>query len=217
MKKAAVLLSGCGNMDGSEIHESVSVIIALDLSGWQLVFTAPDVPQQRTVAHSTGDSIEPRNALLEAARIARGKIVKLTPELADEVDAVVVPGGLGASLTLCDFALKGSECSANPVVKEFLVRAHSAGKPIAAMCIAPALLARCLPGISITLGIHGEPALQIEKMGCFHVECSAEEAVVDHENRIVTSPAYMTAEGPGEVFKGAIQLVEKLDRMIDSI
>ncbi len=214
MKKAAVLLSGCGNMDGTEIHEAVSAIIALDDAGWEMLFTAPDTPQRRTVSYISGKPVEPRNSLEEAARIARGRIVPLSPELVDEVDAVVIPGGLGAALTLCDFALKGADCSALKVVEEFLKRAVKAGKPIGAMCIAPVLVARCIPGASVTVGTQGETAARIEKMGCTHVQCPATEAVTDREKRIVTTPAYMTAAGPAEVFRGAVEMVRELDSLI---
>ena len=214
MKKAAVLLSGCGNMDGTEIHEAVSAIIALDEAGWEMLFTAPDITQKKTVSYITGKPVEPRNSLEEAARIARGRIVPLTPELADEVDAVVIPGGLGAALTLCDFALKGADCSALKVVEEFLKRAVKGGKPIGAMCIAPALVARCIPGASVTVGTRGETATLIEKMGCLHVQCPPAKAVTDKVMGIVTTPAYMTAAGPGEVFRGAVEMVRELDSLI---
>lgn len=214
MKKAAVLLSGCGNMDGTEIHEAVSAIIALDEAGWEMLFTAPDTAQDKTVSYITGKPIEPRNSLEEAARIARGNIVPLSPELADEVDAVVIPGGLGAALTLCDFAVQGADCSALKVVEEFLNRAVNAGKPIGAMCIAPALVARCVPGASVTVGTSEETAAQIEKMGCIHVQCPATEAVTDREKGIVTTPAYMTAAGPAEVFRGAVEMVRQLDALV---
>ena len=214
MKKAAVLLSGCGNMDGSEIHESVAALIALDQAGWELVYTAPDVPQARTLNFTTGKPVPDRNALQEACRIARGKIVPLKPELADRVNAVVIPGGSGAVTTLCDFSEKGSSCTALPVVHEFLQRAHRNGKPIAAMCIAPVLVARCIPGISVTIGTNGKTAALIREMGCTHVECSATRAFSDSEMKIVSTPAYMSAKGPEEVFRGAVEMVKKLDVLV---
>lgn len=214
MKKAAVLLSGCGNMDGSEIHETVAALIALDRAGWQVVFTAPDIQQGKTVNYLNGGSEAPRMVIQEAARIARGKITPLRADLADEVDAVVIPGGLGAAVTLCDFAVRGSSCEALPVVLDFLKRVHSAGKPVAAMCIAPVLVARCLPGAAVTIGSHRETAALIEEMGCRHVECSAAEAVADPDMMVVTTPAYMTAKGPGEVYAGALEMISKLDSLI---
>lgn len=216
MRKAAVLLSGCGNMDGSEIHESVAALIALEEAGWNILFTAPDVPQGRTICYTTGNRAESRNALEEAGRIARGKITPLTVDIADRIDAVVIPGGLGAAATLCDFAEKGSECTAIPVVLEFLKTMHRLGKPIAAMCIAPVLVARCIPGAALTIGSDAKTAGLIEEMGCRHVECSAEEAFADLDNRIVSTPAYMNAGGPLEVYRGAVEMVAKLNSLMGS-
>ena len=214
VKKAAVLLSGCGNMDGSEIHESVAAIIALDRAGWELIYTAPDITQGKTVDYTTGRPVNARNVLQEAGRIARGKIVPLKPELADAVDAVVIPGGLGAVTTLCDFAEKGSNCTALPVVLEFLQRANRNGKCIAAMCIAPVLVARCIPGVSVTVGTDKKTADMLREMGCSHVECSASEAHADKGMKVVSTPAYMTAKGPEEVFRGAVEMVKKLDSLV---
>ena len=41
-KKIAIVLSGCGNKDGAEITEVVSLIIALSGLGAQLKFFAPN-------------------------------------------------------------------------------------------------------------------------------------------------------------------------------
>ncbi len=214
MPRIAMLLSGCGNMDGSEIHESVSAIIAVDQKGWELVFTAPDIQQARTVSFLTGGKIPSRNVLEESARIARGRILELNQQLLDEVDAIVIPGGLGAALTLCDFALKGSSCNALPEVETFLKHAHKRRIPIAAMCIAPVLVARCIPGITVTIGTDPETARKILEMGCSHVNCPPERAVTDTNNMIVTTPGYMNASGPAQVLKGAISMVDSLEKLI---
>ena len=214
MPRIAMLLSGCGNMDGSEIHESVSAIIAIDQKGWESVFTAPDIQQVRTVSFINEITIPPRNALQESARIARGEIQELSLELLNDIDAILIPGGLGAATTLCDFALKGSSCFALPEVELFLRSAHKRKIPIAAMCIAPVLVARCIPGITVTIGTDPETAGKIIEMGCSHVDCLPEKAVKDVKNKIVTTPGYMNAKGPAQVLKGAISLVDLLEELI---
>ena len=214
MPRIAMLLSGCGNMDGSEIHESVSAIIAIDQKGWESVYTSPNIQQTRTVSFLDGTAIHPRNVLQESARIARGKVKELNLELLDEIDAILIPGGLGAVTTLCNFALKGASCIALPEVKHFLKSAHKRRIPIAAMCIAPVLVARCIPGITITIGTDPDTAEKIIEMGCRHVDCRAEKAVIDVKNLIVSTPGYMNATGPAQVLKGAICLVDLLEELI---
>ena len=77
-KKAdvAVILSGCGVYDGSEIHESVLTLLALARAGASVTFAAPDIAQRHVINHATGKITEDedRNVLEEAARIARGDI-----------------------------------------------------------------------------------------------------------------------------------------------
>jgi enhancing lycopene biosynthesis protein 2 len=213
-RKVAFVLSGCGVKDGSEIHEAVSALIALDRAGYRVIFTAPDVQQASTVDHSTQEpERHPRNALKEGARIARGDIRPLSELKAGDYDAVVFPGGFGAALTLCSFAADGPECTVNPEVEKLIDDAVSDGKPIAAMCIAPVIIARTVPGARVTIGTDRKTAGAISAMGAVHVDCSVDDAVVDTERKIVTTPAYMLAEGPAQVYAGAVRMVEELERL----
>ncbi len=213
-KKVAFVLSGCGVKDGSEIHEAVAALIALDRAGYEIVFTAPDVEQAATVDHSTEEAeTVSRNALKEGARIARGNIRPLSALRPEDYDAVVFPGGFGAALTLCSFASDGTECSVNPEVESLINEARQSGKPIVAMCIAPVILARTIPGARLTIGSHPETADAINSMGAVHVNCPVNDCVVDVERKLVTTPAYMLASGPAEVFEGAVIMVEKLGEL----
>lgn len=213
-KKVAFVLSGCGVKDGTEIHEAVAALIALDRAGYEIIFTAPDIEQTSAVDHSTEKpERESRNALVESARIARGDIKPLASLAPDEYDAVVFPGGFGAALTLCSFAIDGAECSVNPEVRKLIDEALENGKPIGAMCIAPVILARVIPGARLTIGSHPETAAAINAMGAEHVTCAVDDVVVDRERKIVTTPAYMLASGPAEVFEGAVSMVDKLGEL----
>jgi enhancing lycopene biosynthesis protein 2 len=202
-------------MDGTEIHEAVSALIALDRAGIEVVFTAPDVDQAVTRDYLTGEGAETRNVLREGARIARGEITPLADLDDGDYDLVVLPGGFGAALNLSDFGGRGADCSVNGEVRELLERAHRDGKPIGAMCIAPVIPARVLPGVTVTIGTDEETAAAIEKMGANHESCAADDAVTDRKNRLVTTPAYMLASGPAEVYAGAVRMVEELKGLLD--
>ena len=107
MARIGVCLSGCGVNDGSEIHESVITTLALDRAGAEILYTAPDMEQTKVVNHLTGDEMnENRNVLVESARIARGEITDIANLSKDDMDGLLFPGGFGAALNLCDFALK---------------------------------------------------------------------------------------------------------------
>ena len=215
MKKVAFILSGCGVYDGSEIHEACAAMLALTRAGCEIRFCAPQGPQMHVMNHLAGEPAagESREMLVEAARIARGDIEPLGQIDPAQVDAVVLPGGFGAAKNLCDFAVKGADCTVNEEVAAFLKAAQAAGKPIGAMCIAPVVLARVFgPDLSPELTIGKDPATaaQLEKMGARHVPCPVGEAVVDSGHKLVTTPAYMLAGNIAEVFDGAAVFVEKL-------
>jgi enhancing lycopene biosynthesis protein 2 len=213
-KKVGVVLSGCGVYDGAEIHESVITMMALDKRGAEMVICAPDVAQMHVVNHLTGEVDEgaERNVLVESARIARGSITDVTEISADQLDALILPGGFGAAKNLCDFAVSGPDCTVNPDVAALVRDVHSQGKPVAAVCIAPALIAKVLGGEApeLTIGTDADTAGAIESMGATHVACPVTEFVVDREKKIVSSPAYMLGQSISEVAEGIDRTVEAL-------
>jgi len=218
MKRIGVILSGCGVFDGAEIHESVATLAALDNHGLQAVCLAPDVKQMHVINHYTSkvaDS-ESRNVLVEAARIARGAISPLQVSSGDDLDGIILPGGFGAAKNLSDYAVKGEQMSVIPVVAEVLQKAFQAKKPIAALCIAPVILARVLNTSSplLTLGNHGVDAENLEKIGGRHKATSHEEVVVDSVNRLVTGPCYMLDARVGQIMRGADAVVRKLKELL---
>jgi enhancing lycopene biosynthesis protein 2 len=133
MPKVGVVLSGCGVYDGAEIHESVITLLALDRAGAEVVCMAPDVPQMHVVDHRTGEVAEgeTRNVLTESARIARGEIRDVKDVSADELDALIIPGGFGAAKNLCSFAVDGPECTIQEDVAKLVRDVVAKGKPSA--------------------------------------------------------------------------------------
>ena len=211
MKKIAVILSGCGVLDGSEIHESVLTLLALDRVQAQTICTAPAIAQQQVVNHLTRQALpaETRNALVEAARIARGKIVPLSELKADHIDGVILPGGFGAAQTLCDFAVNAAAYTVHPEVSRFLLAAHQAGKPLGFICIAPAIAARLFgpEKLEFTIGTDAPTATALEAAGGRHIACAVHNIVVDRRLKIVTTPAYMLANRITEAEAGINKLV----------
>ncbi len=215
MKKVAVVLSGCGFQDGSEITEAVSTLIALsDLGATYQVF-APDI-QAPSTNHLTHQKSGTHSVLAESARISRGKISSLKELKASTFDALAFPGGFGAATVLCDFAGRGSQCQVNPEVERVIEEFFKAEKPIAAICIAPALIARVLGkhGVTVTIGSDKETAAEIEKTGAHHEQCAVDDYVTDREHRIITTPAYMYDDAkPNQVFAGVSAAIKELVEM----
>lgn len=206
-----VILSGCGVMDGSEIHESVSALLHLDRHHAQVTIAAPDVEQADVINHHTGQAMkEKRNVRVEAARIARGPVKDLAEVRGEEFDAVILPGGYGAAKNLCNFASKGAACVVNPQVARVLNEAHDSGKPLGLICISPTIGARLVQGATVTIGSDQETAQAIEKMGAKHQNRPTTGICVDEENRIVSTPAYMRAQRVSEVYEGIGKLVDRV-------
>ncbi len=213
MPKFAVVLSGCGRADGSEIHEAVTALLAIDKHGCTYECFAPDMEQSAVINHLTSEKTEERrNVLAESARIARGDIKPLSELRVEDYDCLLFPGGLGAVTNWCDFAKNGINCNVESSVSRVLEEAYRQKKVIGAMCIAPVTIARVLGkyGITITIGKDKTVAEAIEKTGAKHQNTKVEDACVDEEHRIVTTPAYMLAKSIKEVAKGAESMVEAM-------
>jgi enhancing lycopene biosynthesis protein 2 len=217
-KKIGVLLSGCGVMDGSEIHEATLTLYFLDKRGAEYICMAPNKDQLDVMDHIAGKPLpEKRNVMLEAARIARGKILDVKNVNADALDAIIIPGGFGAAKNLCTFAKDGADCAVDEDVAKLLKELNKKQKPIGALCIAPALIARLFgPGLSaeVTIGTDPGTAFALQKMGAKHTKAQVDEIVVDSKNRIVTTPCYMLAQSIKEVGAGIEKLVAKIMEMI---
>lgn len=223
MARVAVVLSGCGRGDGSEIHEAVSCLIHLSRLGASYSCFAPDGPQADVINHATGKPVagEKRNQLVEAARIARGDIAPLNGLDPDEFDAVVFPGGFGAAKNLCTFAKDGENCTVIPDVERVIKGFQASAKPIGLCCIAPVIAAKVLgkagggPGCSVTIGDDAGTANAISRMGSSNVVKKVTEAVVDEKNRLSTSPAYMYGDAtPHQVYEGIGRMIEQTLGMI---
>jgi enhancing lycopene biosynthesis protein 2 len=217
MKRVAILLAGCGNKDGSEIHESVYTILALSKAGVEIVYYAPDREQYHVLNYLTGKPMqEKRNILLESARISRGIIKPLSQANLNEFDALIMPGGAGAGKNFCDFAFKGTDGSMEPDVEKFIMAVHEAGKPIGAICIIPAILMLMFrnSGLKITPGLDREWLKEGKKMGVEVELKSSSEITVDETLRIVSTPAFMNDAPFAEVYLGIEKLVEKITEWI---
>ncbi len=216
MIKIGVVLSGCGVMDGSEIHESVLTLLALSKRGAEALCTAPNGAQHHVINHLTNkESGEKRNMLVESARIARGKIRDVAGLKAAELDGLIFPGGFGAAKNLCTFAFDGADCKVHPEVARLAREVHQAGKPIGAICISPALVAKIFQGkhLKLTIGTDPGTAGAIREMGQEHVDCPVEKAFVDETQKIVTTPAYMLASNLAEAYEGIDRLVAEVLRL----
>ena len=220
MNKVGVVLSGCGHQDGSEIHEAVFTLHALEKAGAEAIIMAPDMDQFHVINHLNGneDLSESRNILVESARIARGKVVDVASVSGHQLDALIFPGGTGMAKNIFDYSMAGINCTVISDVQRLVVEILEADKPLGAICIAPVMVAKILEYLgrtgTVTGGFNVEINNDIKAMGINTIEVGAEEIVVDKENKIVTTPAYVEAKSMNESFTGIEKLVNKVLDMI---
>ncbi|MBW3141378.1 isoprenoid biosynthesis glyoxalase ElbB [Ferrimonas balearica] len=216
MKPIAVILSGCGVFDGSEIHESVLTLLSLSRAGVAYQCFAPDRDQRHVVNHLTGEVAEgeQRNILVESARIARGEIQPLSALVVDDFAAVILPGGFGAAKNLCDFAVAGAGCEVEEDVMAACRAFTAAGKPSGFLCIAPIMLPKLYgEGVKGTIGTDAGTAEAFTQMGGAHQDCLVTDIVVDEVHQVVSSPAYMLAGNIAEAAEGIDKLVQQVVAM----
>lgn len=211
MKKFAVVLAGCGVFDGAEIHEATLTLLAIAQQGAGYDIFAPDVNQYHVVNHLTHKEMhETRNVLVESARIARGKIRPLSQFNAANYDALIFPGGFGVAKNLATVAIDGANARVDPDVEAAVKSMHRAGKPIGALCIAPAIIAKILGGVEVTIGNDPGTIDTIRKMGGKHITATHGEVVVDKKNKIFTTPCYMLDATIVQIYEGAVNAVKEI-------
>ena len=209
--KIAVVLSGCGVYDGAEIFESVLSLLFIEEQGASYQAFAPNIQQHHVINHLTGEEMpEARNVLVEASRIVRGKIKDISEAKAEDFDALIIPGGFGVAKNLSDFAFNGSQMQVQTEVLKLCKAFHQAKKPIGFACIAPALDTAINPDITLTIGSDPETAKALENMGAQHIDCEVNEAYIDEDNLIVSTPACMLSESVSGIAPGIELLIKSV-------
>ncbi|KAK9509228.1 hypothetical protein O3M35_006586 [Rhynocoris fuscipes] len=223
--RVAVVFSGCGVYDGSEIHEAVSILKHLTKNNVTPVAFGPDIAQHDVVNHLKGevDPSHKRYVRVEAARIVRGNVQNICdlPKNVDCFDAVVFPGGFGVAKTLSDYATKGCECTVIPEVAQVIEEFHRAQKLQAFACISPILAARVLCNVTITFGQnscdkwpHRAAIDDAKKMGATVELRDWNEVSYDRKNRILSTPAYMYDGKYHEIDEGIGHMINYLVSLI---
>ncbi|MBC8321633.1 MAG: isoprenoid biosynthesis glyoxalase ElbB [Bacteroidetes bacterium] len=215
-KKFAVVLAGSGVYDGAEIHEATLTMLAIMNHGATYQCFAPDIQQHHVINHITGEEMnETRNVLIESARIARGDIKPLNEFDGNNFDALIFPGGFGAAKNLSTVAFDGHNAKVNPDVEKAVLQMVGLKKPIGALCIAPAFIAKILKDVSVTIGQDKGTAKAIEAMGATHVETDHGDVVMDEDKLIFTTPCYMLDATILDIDDGANNVVKAMmDKMM---
>jgi enhancing lycopene biosynthesis protein 2 len=226
--KIGVLLSGCGVYDGVEIQEAVLTMLAIEEKGAEVICISLDQPQYHVINHINGEVMnEQRNMLIEAARIARGKIHEISTIAPADIDALVIPGGFGSAKNFTKWAFSGPEGDIDPKVKLLIVNMVNVGKPIAALCVSPVVVAKALEGSAITanltIGSNAESSpydingfsAGLTSTGVLVDMKTITEIDIDKKNKIISAPCYMMDASLLEVRQNIAMAIEALIDLID--
>lgn len=222
-KKIGILLSGCGVYDGAEIQETVLAMLAIQEAGAEYVCIGVNQQQHHVINHLTGEEMpESRNMMVEAARIARGSIVEIQAVQPADIDGLVIPGGFGSAKNFTKWAFEGPDGRILPEVKLLLVNLMNVGKPIAALCVSPVVVAKAMEGsafeLQMILGSTKDESPYdiasfhqgLEKAGVLPKEITVSEILIDSKNKIVTAPCYMMEANLLEIRKNIQQAIQAL-------
>jgi enhancing lycopene biosynthesis protein 2 len=218
MKKFAVILAGCGRKDGSEINEAITLLLSIEQHHCEYQCFAPNRQQAEVVDHLTDKKVAnaKRNILVEAARIARGRVLPIEEYKAEDFDGLLFSGGYGVAKNLCDYAYKGAAMEVEPDVARVILETYQAHKPIGGMCISPVMFAKLIPDVCVTLGNEGTPdADNVYQMGASHVQTEHGDVVADNANLVFSTPAYMLDATLKDVYDGAYNLVDAIVDTLD--
>ena len=222
-KNIAVILSGCGVFDGSEIHESVFTLLAIEENGGTYQCFAPDIEQHHVLNHITGAEMPgKRNVLIESARISRGNILPLSDYKAANFDGLILPGGFGAAKNLTKWAFSGPDGDIDPDVKTAINETVRIQKPIVGLCMGPTVVAKALEGTGLKphLTVGSTEAASpydisaisegMNKTGAVAEMKTVDQIQIDKQNKIITAPCYMMEASVVEVRNNIKQAIDAL-------
>ncbi len=202
MKQFAIILSGCGGMDGSETHEATCLMLAIKQNKCNYRCFAIN-ENQKYVVHTNGmsQSNEKRNMLIEAGRLDRGLTKDLKKLDVNKFDALIFPGGYGTGTSFSDFIeCDGKTCKKNSnykvraEIKNIIQEFHAQNKPIFAGCMASILPNGSLKGAKIMTDTGKYTEEAIIKNNNKPVICKAGEICIDEENKVITAPYYLSSK-----------------------
>ena len=220
--KAAVVLSGCGHLDGAEVREAVLSLLVLDQQEVDVKCFAPDISISQVMNHKTKEETkEKRNVLVEAARIARGEIYDLKEAKAEDFDMLVVPGGYGVAKNLSNLPENKDTVTVIPEFERLVLEFFNAKKPIGAICISPAVIVSILSDkegteedkIKVTIG--DDENKLIGKLGGKHITCDTGLSIEDEECNVFSCSAYMREENIYPIYQGIKHMIDSMVKKIN--
>ena len=213
MKNFGVLLSGCGLYDGSDIWEAVLIHLFLEEKGYNSQFVSLNLSSREVINHHTQDSVsEKRNIFLESARIGLDQTKNIEEVDGEKIEGLVIAGGYGVLQNFLEIGPQGRILNAQSEVKRFIREIFRRKKPIGGCGLASLLIASSVQDIvntplTLTLGNDARLSDQLEKLGAIHIIAKLDEAIIDKEHNVVTTPGNLGKHRIREVASGIQNMI----------
>eukprot|EP01080_Neovahlkampfia_damariscottae_P008862 gene8862-811_t len=206
-KQVAVILSGCGFLDGSDVQETVSFGINLKRKGIDVTYFAPTEEIDESFNYTTRavDKVEERYPLKESTRITRTPVMDIKKLKHDKYSSLIIPGGDGAIRNLSNFELVTKtkrnlleELEVHSEIERVIKEFHSNSKTMILCAFSPMLACKVLgksskgPGVQVTFG-EEDPQLKDASnlLGNEIINLTkGTEYVFDENNKIISTPLF---------------------------
>lgn len=215
----AIVATGVGFLDGTDVTECSSLMIHFGEVGFNPVFFAPEGTSEETIDHATRDvdKNEIRDIHAEVTRISRNKVVPLKTLRSKAGEALVIPGGGGLAMLLPGFSENNTNFGIDPSLEAAIKEFHDEGKPIIATSNGVIAVARVLgtknggPGVKLSVGDDSELEEIVRGLGCTPVETKIHQSVTDEEHKVISTGGFANRAATfHDVHKSVGQAVESM-------
>ncbi|ODC04205.1 hypothetical protein BFW38_12370 [Terasakiispira papahanaumokuakeensis] len=207
-KHIAVILAGCGHQMGSSAEDTVLTLLQLDHAGVQSQCFAPEQAHIPPANLPSPTSLP----LADAAKLTRQPVLPLNDETqAKHFDGIIIPGGRGVLSVFSNLDQPDATPELQDELADFLASAHQNDIPIATIGLATLLLPIAFgEGITCTLGQEAAMLGTLMHLGGLHRHCEADDIVIDHAQKLLSTPGTLEAEHLSHAAKGIHCLVDRL-------
>jgi len=214
MKPFGIFLSGCGYNNGTDIWEAVLLNYFLEERKIKAIsFSSQPYNLDSSDNSKKSPQNVPSNFFYEMSLITRDRLKELKEINSESLSALILPGGQGIVKNFTQSDEKNLFLKVEPELKRLIREIYRRKKPIAGCGVANLVIASGLRDIAttpltLTLGNDSELSSQLEKMGVNHIITRAQEAVIDSENRIVTTSGSQIKTNLSELGVGLKNLID---------
>jgi enhancing lycopene biosynthesis protein 2 len=210
----AIFLAGCGYEQGTDLWEVAFLSYHLERCHRPITNISAN-PSAKPAGRELDSPPNP----LEASRLlCRGELFALQEVEDRSFWSLILPGGKGGLAYFSDFETKGENFKVDLNLRGLVRKMYRRRRPIAACGLGVVFLVSCLkklaaPPPTVTVGGDAQISHLLEKLGAQVIPTTSGEALMDHENLLVTTGGALVekrfmklSEGMENIVRGLVEL-----------